>query len=142
MKPITPQQIKIFHILLHKHGLCEEKAEILKELSGCRVTSTKDLYFEEIQPWINAMNRQVPEQEDTRQKMINSLLAMAREMGVVIRRNMIGAAGMEYKSDYSRLDAWMLESSYLKKPMKDYTYEEFPKLVSQYKAIYQSWLKR
>lgn len=142
MKQVTRDQVVAFHALLKKHGLSDEKASIVRQLSNGRATSTRDLYEEEIQGWINAMNRQRPEQEDPRQKMINSLVAMAREMGVVVRRNMIGADGkIEYKSDYSRLNQWMQESSYLKKPMKDYSYEEFPKLVSQYKAVYQSWLK-
>jgi hypothetical protein len=145
---ITTAQIGAFHALLKKHGLNADKHEIVKELSKGRATSTKDLYAEEVQLWINAMNKAGRTSVFTYmgnpgQKMINSVIAMAREMGMITRKQVVNAAGkMEWKSDYRKFNEWMLAGSCLKKKLNNYSYEELNKLVSQYKAIYTSWLKK
>ena len=142
MTPINKSNIAAFHALLNKHGLKDEKKNIVQELSGNRTSSTKDLYQEEILPWISAMNiKIIPKQEDPRQKMINKIIAIAREMGVIVRKAAVATDGKVIeKSDYSNFDKWMRERSYLKKPLKEYAYDELPKLVSQYNNLYESWL--
>lgn len=45
------------------------------------------------------------------------------------------------KVDMERLNAWMLKSSYLHKPLMDYRYEELPALVSQFEKVYKSYLR-
>ncbi|PCH69411.1 MAG: hypothetical protein COC06_07650 [Bacteroidales bacterium] len=37
--------------------------------------------------------------------------------------------------DYNRLNVWMNQYSYLHKPLKEYTAEDFPKLFQQFKAL-------
>lgn len=37
--------------------------------------------------------------------------------------------------DYKRLNKWMLQYSYLHKPLNDYKAEELPKLFQQFKAL-------
>lgn len=142
MKLITKGQIGAIYGLLRKHGLSDDKARIINEISGGRTGSTAALYFNEAHQWISAMTKLEEKKSDPAQRMINNIVAMAREMQVVYRQDVVNADGrVQTKSNYSRLNKWMKESSYLKKPLRDYTYEELPKLVSQYKNIYFSWLK-
>lgn len=143
MKPITPNQTKAFHAILREKGLADEKAAIVSKLSNGRASSTKDLFYEEVQPWIIAMNSQKKEQADPKERMIRNIIAMAREMGVIVRLPKVQPGGaIKMQSDYTQFNEWMLTKSTGKKALNDYTYQELPKLVSQYRAIYLSWLKR
>lgn len=142
---ITKLQISQMHAILSKKGLMDQKREIVGMISKGRTFSMMQLTQWEAQMWINAMNKATtqPKSEDPRQKMINRIIAIAREMGVVQRKNFADANGqLKHKSDYSRLNEWMKEKSYLKKPLNQYTYEELPTLVSQYNNIYISWLNK
>jgi hypothetical protein len=48
----------------------------------------------------------------------------------------VGKAGMEWKSDYSQFNKWLLEKSCVKKAsLNDVATADLPTLVSQYKAI-------
>jgi hypothetical protein len=146
MTQITKSQIAAMHVLLHKHKLQDDKRDIIRQISKGRTESTLELTFTEAQTWINAMNKGESfnsKKEDPRQRMINSIIAMAREMGTVRRKKVVDAAGkIQEKSDYSDFNKWMVEHSYMKKDLNKYTYEELPKLVSQFKQVYRSWLNR
>lgn len=147
MRDITKVQISQIHAILSKFNLMDDKRRIISEISNGRTESTTALTFQEAQNWINAMNkaiqRPVQKKENPGQKMINSVIAMAREMGVITRQQVVKpGVGLVWESNYDRFNKWMLESSCLKKRINDYTYEELNKLVSQYKAIYADWLKK
>lgn len=43
--------------------------------------------------------------------------------------------------DFRRIANWMLQYSYLHKPLNNYTEKELPALVSQVDAMYKSYLK-
>ena len=146
---VNKSQIAQFHTLLNKHGLMDDKRNIISEISGGRTTSTLELTYTELQYWINAMNvkhnpsPRTDEGAERKQKMINSIIAMAREMGVIQRRAAINGQGkVEEKSDYTEFNKWMLEKSWLKKRLNDYSYKELTILVSQYQNIYMSWIKK
>ncbi|MCH5690020.1 hypothetical protein LWM68_40845 [Niabella sp. W65] len=47
-----------------------------------------------------------------------------------------------YVADGKRVDEWMIKFSYLHKKLNKYTFEELPKLVSQFEAFYKSTLKK
>ncbi len=148
MQMISKEQIYIFNTLLTKHGLQDDKREIISSISGGRTESTLQLTWWETQQWINAMNKQGGKPagnrpNDPRQRMINSIVAMAREMNMVKRVSVVNERGtVEAKSDYRQLNEWMMQKSYLKKMLRQYSYSELPKLVSQFKALYASWMKR
>lgn len=152
MKSITKSQIAAIHALLGKHGLSDDKKQIIEQISGGRVSSTAGLCFDEAMQWINAMNgpsrpsRREGHQHtdpDKRQRMINAIIAMAHEMGTISRDTIADAHGrLILKNNYEKLNKWMVEKSYLKKPLNKYSYPELPKLVSQFKNVYFSWLKK
>lgn len=149
-KEVNKSQIAAIHALLNKHNLMDDKAKIVEQISGGRTTSTTGLTWNEAQAWINAMNKGLPRQETAseekvkRQRMINSIIAMAREMGVIQRKAVLNAAGkIEEKSDYSTFNDWLLHKSCVKKEnLNQCNNAELPLLVTQYKAIYMHFLKK
>jgi len=44
--------------------------------------------------------------------------------------------------DMKRVDGWCVSFSYLKKKLDNYTYEELPKLVSQFELVYTDYLNK
>lgn len=144
---VTKQQIITFNSILKATGQTAEKRAIIADISNGRTTSTKGLLRTELQEWINAMRvagrKPQPVANDPRKKMVGNIIAMAHEMGVIRRTTkVVPGVGLKTVNDYIGLKKWMLERSYLKKPLDDYTYDELPKLVSQYKNIYLSWLNQ
>lgn len=135
-------QIKALHTVLHKKGLLEHKAEMIGALTGGRTTSSKELNYDEAHALLQDLNKDNVS-EDQGKRMRNNIIAMAHELNWITSNQVINAAGkMEVKKDYSRLDNWMQKSSYLKKKLWDYSYNELPKLVTQFKNVYISYLKK
>lgn len=142
MKMITKSQIAAIHALLRKHDLTDNKKDIIEQISGGRVSSTSHLYFDEAMAWINAMNKAWPAEPEKQKRMINYIFAMAHEMGWIKEVTVVTAKGMEKKKDYKDVHAWIETKGYLKKPLRQYTYEELPKLVTQFRNVYFSWIKK
>jgi hypothetical protein len=140
MNLITKQKLSAFHALLSKHGLMDHKPAIVQDLSNGRATSSKDLYMEEIEPWLQQMNLSKAPQKDKRQRMVNSIIAMATEIGMVKWETRIFRDGFHRKRNYTDMHAWIEKYGYLKKHINDYTYEELPTLVTQFKNMYLSKL--
>lgn len=147
MRSITKQQISAIHALLSKHNLLEEKRQIIAQISNGRTESTTALTWTEAQQWINAMNKGKeykpnPIAEKDKQKMINAMIATAHEMGWIKKKTVAQPDGsLVQKNDYTDLHAWVEKYGYLKKPLKQYTYEELPTLVTAFRKVYFAWLK-
>ena len=143
MNLITKQKLSAFHALLSKHGLMDHKPAIVQELSNGRATSSKDLYMEEIEPWLQQMNLSKAPQKDKRQRMVNSIIAMATEIGMVKwERKVMPGGAIENKRNYTDMHKWIEKYGYLKQHLNDYTYEELPTLVTQFKNMYLSKLNK
>lgn len=142
MREITKTQIAAIHVILRDHGLTAEKPRIISEISGGRTESTRCLYFEEARQWINAMNGLKKPEPDPRQKMVNSILAMAHEIKLIEKESAVTSSGIKQKNNYRHLNEWMLKYSYLKKPLNEYKYAELPTLVTQFKSFYFSRIKQ
>ena len=147
MKEITKLQIAQIHAILSKANLMDDKRRIISEISNGRTESTTKLFWQEAQNWINAMNKGIIKKKVERpthpgQRMINAVIAMAREMNVITRKQVVTPKGLEWKSDYTRFNEWMIEKSCVKKQLNACTETELTKLVTQYKAIYTDWLRK
>ncbi len=135
-------QIKALHAVLHKKGLLHHKAEMIGALTNGRTTSSKELNFDEAHALLEDLNKDRVS-EDQGKRMRNNIIAMAHELQWISTSQAIDKNGkMGIVKDYSRLDNWMLKSSYLKKKLWDYEYDELPKLVTQFKNVYFSYLKK
>lgn len=143
----TPKQLQSIHAALHRLGLLPHKAEMISSYTGNRSSSSRDMTMEEAAAMLADLNAQQGRQQqahDGRERMIKKIIAMAREMGVIRRQQVIKPGGeMELKSDYSAFNKWLLEKSCLKKQkLNDVTDAELPRLVTQYKNIYKDFLRR
>lgn len=144
MNDISKNQIAAIYTALRSRGLYEQKNELVLQFSDGRTESVSCLTFSEAQQLIKSLNTERKPTPQPNDKMIRSIIAMAREMGIITRRQYAEPDGsMKEKSDYSAFNKWLLESSCVKKSnLNKCSYEELNKLVSQYKAIYMDWLKK
>lgn len=140
MSNATPQQITAIHCALHAQQLMKHKATIISGVSQGRTVSSKQLTFEEAKFLLADLNKNNTQKEDG-QKMRNNIIAMAHEMGWITTKQVVTPTGLKTVNDYSNLDAWMLQYSYQKKKLFNYTYQQLPKLVTQFKAVYEGTLK-
>lgn len=103
--------------------------------SNGRTESTKELTFAEIAAIIKALSNETPEEQasDTMRKKI---ISMAREMGweywCIIKQKEV--------ADMPRIKKWCVQYGYLHKDINKYTYAELPALVTQFEAVYTSFL--
>jgi hypothetical protein len=111
-------------------------------LTQGRTTSSTALTFAEAHALLADLNK-TRVSTDEHKRMRNSIIAMAHELRWITPTQHVNAQGkIEIKNDYARLDAWMQKSSYLHKKLFNYTYEELPKLVTQFKSVYLSYIKK
>lgn len=149
MSNISKWQMGAIYGIMKKINRSDDKDAVVREISNNRTNSMSSLTYNEANEWIKAMNaalgtkKPLKPADEKRQRMINSIIAMAREMGVIVRRSVIEPGGsMKVVSDYTEFNKWMREKSTGKKILNEYKTEELPQLVTQYKAIYSSWLKK
>jgi hypothetical protein len=73
---------------------------------------------------------------------MKKLFAMVFELGWAPEGMVAGKDGkLVAKRDYKSFHEWVIKYGYLKKPLNRYTYNELPKLVSQFEmGPYKSYL--
>jgi hypothetical protein len=130
--PITISQLTAIHTLLSKHSLKDEKASIVEAFSAGRTTSSKELRFAEAAALIGHLKSLEPTVGGA-EKMRNKILSMAHEMNW-------RHEGTQ-RVDMDHVNNWCLSRGYIKKKLDDYTYNELPKLVTQFEEVYKSYLK-
>lgn len=137
-RPATKEQVIAINVIFQKRGMMDEKANIIDSFTNGRTTHSNQLYFNEAHTMLQSLNADKPLQQGLN-KMARKLIAMAHEVGYVKKASVVTGAGeIVEKNDYTRLNDWMLKYGYLHKPLKDYTYEELPKLLTQYTEVYKS----
>lgn len=140
-KPITPKQIQLISTLIHKQGLSANKPEIMESFSNGRTSSTKGLTIEEASELIGFLTKSQSD-VNVSSRLMKKLFAMAFEMGWCPSEKVIGPDGqIKEKRNYSRLHAWVEKYGFGKKPLRSYTYNELPKLVSVFEEkIYNPYI--
>lgn len=144
MTDITKLQIAGIHTALRVRGMHDQKNSLVLQYTNGRTSSVAAMTFTEAHELLKMLNGQKTEKKDPRDKMIRSIIAMAREMGVISREQVVGESGaIEVKSNYKAFNEWLLTKSCAKKAsLNKCTYTELNNIVTQYKAIYTSWLKK
>lgn len=135
--------------ILSKRGLMDLKKGMMLQASEGRTDHSSELYFEEAHQLLVALNTSQP---TTNTLMLRKLFAMAFEMGMIEARMMVSAKmepqqqtnyNIQTKNDYGRLYAWVNKYGYLKKELRAYSYEELPKLLSQFEfGPYKDFLNK
>ena len=135
---ITPAQNRRLHQLLNQLGLQDDKAGLVAYFSAKRATSTKDLEQHQAQALIDylaglqrpAATPQQPGPDDAANRMRRKIFAIGRAIGWLS-----GHTAEDLAMNKAKLDAFLTERGYLKKPLRQYTAAELPKLVSQFEQI-------
>lgn len=123
-----------------------KKEEVVMGFTGGRTASLRSLGHWELQELVRSLRAMRPQQpvasskprvEDPRKRMVNKIIYYGHEMGLIAPPQ---GGQTNTAHNYSRLHALIEAKGYLKKPLKAYTFEELPKLVSQMEAIYKHYL--
>lgn len=135
MSTINKAQITAIAVMCNKANIGkEDKTVMVQGFSGGRCTSSKDLTYEEATALLKHLATMQPV-DDRLTKMQNKIFHYAHEM----RWTKLNRQA-KVVADVKRIDQWMVKYSYLKKKMNRYTYEELPRLVSQFEQVYKSFL--
>ncbi len=132
MKPATKEQIRAINAILAKRKLMDMKADIIRESTGGRTTHSTELYASEAYALLKSLNINTAT-DPGKQRMIRKLFAMAHEIGWIPKTGRVDQDGdFTTESDRSRVYGWIKKFGYLKKDLSLYTYNELPKLVTQF----------
>lgn len=133
MKPATKEQVMAINATLNKLGLMDDKKEIIKEASGGRTESSKELTLDEAKALLKSLLQGKAQPAPTaRHKMISKIFALAHEMGWVEKQAWVVDGKLTEANDYTKVYQWIKKYGYLKKDLKEYKYNEIPKLLSQF----------
>jgi len=140
----TKEQVKAVNATLAKIGQMPNKAEIVSNYTNQRTTHSSELTTEEARGLLTALTRgkqTVRQNSKPSQHMVNKLFAMAHEMGWITTKAHVSEGSVKKVKDYSRVHDWVQKYGWKKQPLKEYTYEEMPKLVSIFEfKVYKSYL--
>jgi hypothetical protein len=121
---ITPSQLKIIHTLFNKIGNAPHKKDIIAGFTNGRSESSKDLYFDEATDLIKYL-KNFDNEAISAERMRRNIISMAHELNWKLPDT--------GKIDMKRVNGWCEKFGYQHKPLNNYTYEELPKLVTQFK---------
>lgn len=139
----TAKQLQSIHAALHRYGLLAHKAEMVSSYTNGRSHSSRDMTIEEANAMLQMLHSGKTD-EEKKDKMVKHIIAMAHEMGWITESLVVSQdSGVpKPKKDYSALHRWVEKYGYLKKPLGKYKYAELPTLVTAFKNVYYSWLKK
>lgn len=141
MNLATPKQVKAIHAQLHLQGLLSHKRSIVDSYSKGRTESSKELTSTEAGELLSYLFNQKKE-VNVSSKLMAKLFAMCHEMGWITQTTVVDGDKVKVKKDYSRVHAWVEKYGLLKKPLRKYTYNELPKLVTQFEVhIYNPYIE-
>jgi hypothetical protein len=134
-------QYKAAYAIINKCGLSAEKDTIVLSISNGRTTSMRQLTHQEsifLIKWLkNEQERRGKIHSRDISAMRGKILYYCHQMGWT-KKNATGKT----IADVQRFDEWALHYSYLKKKLNQYTYDEMPKLVSQFEQVYKHFLNK
>lgn len=135
MKPITRAQLVCINTIISKQKVTKDVKEMMVAgFTAGRSVSTKDLYYQEAAMMISHLKAKDPN-KDAAEKMRRKILYFAHEMGWVKLKN------GKLVADIQRVDEWCLKFGHVKRKLDNYTYQELPKLVSQFQAVYKHYIQ-
>ena len=125
---MTPSQIKYVRGLLARHGLTDQKEEIVMEYTDGRTSSLSAMTYRETKALIAALEGGTK----PRDAQVNKILSMAHEMGWELQNG---------KADLQRIDRWCIKYTDQHKPLSEIEDKDLPKVVTIFQKVYMSFLK-
>lgn len=155
MSTITPALIKRLQTLRREQNITDDAYRaMIAGVSDGRTTSTKGLTQAEAFAVINSLvgirniqrvdeqKKGLTEADRMRRKILSRFHRMKWYLPGPAPIASTGTGNLVLgQLDYRRIDRWMLLYGYLHKPLKNYTENELPVLVSQVDRVYRSYLK-
>jgi hypothetical protein len=127
-QPINKGQIRAINVALGVRGLADDKEDIVSIYTNGRTTNEKEMFMHEARELLINING--PDKNDL---MIRKMFAQAHELMWIKKVQRVDEKGnLVPVNDYSVLYNWVLKYGYLKKDLRDYTYKELPKLITQF----------
>lgn len=130
---MNPLQNKLIHTLLHKLQLMPQKESIILGFTNQRTSSSKEMTMQEAKALIQWLNDKQSKENDACNQMRRKILSMAHKIQWELPCG---------KVDMVRVNSWSKANSYLKKELNQYTYNELPKLVSQFTTLYNYYINK
>jgi len=145
MQLATKEQVKAINAILATRGLMEGKQEMVHQFTTGRTERSSELYFNEAHELLQALNKGIAPSLEQLQKdrMCRKILAIANKIGMVTKTADVDSRGRLFqKRDYARLEAWLIKFSYLHKPLKQYSYDELPALITQMEKVEKQYISK
>ncbi len=118
--------------LLTSTGLTSQKASLVLGFTGGRSESRAALTDAEALEMIAWLKTQGNNNDDAANKMRRKIISYAHQLHWYLPNTQT--------VDMARIDGWCTTYGYGHKKLNDYTYNELPKLVSQFRLVFKSFL--
>lgn len=142
MSSVTKKQIRAIHATIKAKGLQDQKKDIILNASEGRTESSSDLTYEEAHTLLKFLNTENKNNQST-DRMIRKLMAMAYDLRWIESFTFVRDHKTFKRNDFSKVYEWVRKYGYLGKELKEYSYQELPKLLSQFeKGPYAHFLKK
>ena len=140
--PITRKQLMAINAELKRQGLQHRKTELIELYTNGRTDHDAEMYIGEARTLLSKLYNTKPDM-NVSTRLMSKLFAMAIEIGWCPLQQQVQKNGLiKQERNYSRLHGWVEKYGYLKKPLREYSYNELPKLVSIFEAkIYNTYIE-
>ncbi len=129
----TPQQNARLHGLINELNIdADTKATLVHSHTDGRTSSSREMMNWECQNLIKFLEKQEKPKNDSADKMRKKIISICYEMGWTFDT---GRINME------RINNFCIKFGYLHKPLNDYSINELPELVTQFKKVLNSSYK-
>lgn len=147
MKPVTPDQIKKIHTILppiYRNNKEMKQSLVFQFTEDPEALSTKDLSFYQAEELIHFLETGKTKDYshyagfDIANKQHMFIFSLCHQIGW----ETYSEKKMKLVVDMAALGSWLYKYGYLHKPLRDYNYEELPKLVTQFNNMVTSKLQK
>ncbi len=119
-------KLRILHAILAKKGLMDEKKSIILQHTKERTDSAAKMTESELTSLIDFFSISKPSTKESANNMRRKIIAICASTMQMVT---------EGKPDMRKIYDFVQENGYLSKELNQYSYDELPKLVSQFEKI-------
>ena len=127
---VSPAQIKAIYATLNKHGLLDQKAELISDLTGGRTESTKELTQEEVKRFFALFTAAKEHEHEKRKAVYAAIWKVSWLMGIIY-----GDTQNDYEMNKAKLNKFCRERGTIKKNLTEMNLMELNKTHRQFEAM-------
>lgn len=137
MRPITPNQLRAVQATMVKIAPDrEERMELLSEMMGREIESTRDLSWSEAAMILSKFGgHQLQEVNEKKRTLRATIYHLSMRIGWLNRDYPDHGDAAEKAMNRAKVDQWLMSRGVVKKPVMEMSVEELGKVVGQMKAI-------